>query len=329
MLKTACFLTGENYALLSGDTPQSKKKVIAMAIAMLVPTMLWIISGFLLVHNVLGSSIGVGVLAAAVSGALVFIIEKLIIMSTASKGLAWFRVSLGICVAVLGSLALDEVIFKDDIDVEVARLKVEGKKKAGQHAGELFMLENRFTEKRADLDTAVKRYNDAVLAVVAETDGSGGTGNTGVGNVARFKREIANERQVEMVRLQQEVKMLDTARAAAIEDAEKAFADSFNSHALLVRIKAMYKLVFNNFWMGFYYFVITAVLFLVEFLVVILKMKMATTNYERRLKMIEDIGIKRIEFLASQQSPLNDPGVSMSYYDDVRKMVGKSKGLFN
>ena len=116
MLKTASFLTGDNYKMLATDTPASKKKVVAMAIAMLVPVLIWIFNGFMLSFQVLQSGWGWAIVTAIACGTIVFFIEKLIIMANGNNWLTLFRVCIGLIVALLGSIAIDEVIFKDDIN---------------------------------------------------------------------------------------------------------------------------------------------------------------------------------------------------------------------
>lgn len=44
-------------------------------------------------------------------------------MSNGSKPIFWFRILLGLIVASLGSISMDEVIFKHDIDNQVAYYK--------------------------------------------------------------------------------------------------------------------------------------------------------------------------------------------------------------
>ena len=58
MLKTACFFTGDNYTLVAVDTPASKKKIVAMALAMMVPVLIWVFNGFMLSFQVLNTGLG-------------------------------------------------------------------------------------------------------------------------------------------------------------------------------------------------------------------------------------------------------------------------------
>src|SRR5258705_13352871 len=119
MLKTACFFSGDNYNLVAADTPASKKKVVAMALAMMVPTLIWVFNGFMLSHQVLQANLGWSILTGVICGMIIFMIEKLIIMANGNGSLTFFRICIGLIVALLGSVAVDEVVFEDDIDISV------------------------------------------------------------------------------------------------------------------------------------------------------------------------------------------------------------------
>jgi hypothetical protein len=57
----------------------------------------------------------------------------------------------------------------------------------------------------------------------------------------------------------------------------------------------MFDLVKTDGYMMGFYILVTAILFTLEFLVVVFKVTMGKTNYERRLELIEEIGQKRME----------------------------------
>ncbi len=56
MLKFYCFITGDDYKLLMTDTPESKKKVSALATVIFIPVIIWIVTGYLMVETVLRGS---------------------------------------------------------------------------------------------------------------------------------------------------------------------------------------------------------------------------------------------------------------------------------
>ena len=83
--------------------------------------------------------------------------------------------------------------------------------------------------------------------------------------------------------------------------------------------------------MAFIYFLFTAFLFAMEFLVVFLKSAWPKTNYERRLELIEEIGQKRMERVSKNDHLHFEPGKIYPSYKNASEMI-LSKGnasLFN
>ena len=123
MLKFYSILIGENPEVTKHYQPASKRKIILYANCLLVPVILWFINSYLLVRHVLEGGVIAALLTALIAAFLIFIIERAIIMSTGGRAIFWFRVFLGLIIASLGSISMDEVIFKNDIDNQVAQYK--------------------------------------------------------------------------------------------------------------------------------------------------------------------------------------------------------------
>jgi hypothetical protein len=147
-----------------------------------------------------------------------------------------------------------------------------------------------------------------VQDVKAESDGSYGTGKYGSGKVTALKSALADKqyeeyqnRNAEMVKLQQ---LSDSEK----DSAEQRVRASFGEGMLLNRIKATFELVFSDLAMGIMYFIFTGLLMMVEFLVVLLKMKHPESNYDRKVKMIEKIGAARMQKIGAQDQIWFDGG---------------------
>ena len=123
MLKYYSIIIGENPEYSKHFQPSSKRKIALFANCLMVPVILWFISSYLLVSHVLEGSFFAAILTAFVAGFIIFLIERAIVMSNGSKPIFWFRILLGLIVASLGSISMDEVIFKHDIDNQVAYYK--------------------------------------------------------------------------------------------------------------------------------------------------------------------------------------------------------------
>lgn len=328
MLKPACFFTGDNYVMLAADTPASKKKVVAMALAMMVPTLIWVFNGFMLSYQVLQAGLGWSILTALICGLIVFMIEKLIIMANGNSWLTFFRVCIGLIVALLGSMAIDEVVFKNDIDISVASLKVKTIAEAKGEEEENYNNLNQLAKLDSDINLAQSTFNNAESIAIAEADGTRGTGNRGLGQVTKFKDQKAQLRKKDLDNLLNKKDKLVLTEDSLTNEAGLRAERSFNEHALLTRIKALFNLVCKDEYMLITYILFTLLLFFFEFLVVILKLTWKKTNYERKIEMIEEIGQKRMEFLTKSNSPLTDPGYYLPQFEESRNAVKKNSSLY-
>lgn len=329
MLRFACLITGDDYQMLKTDTPASKKKVNTLVSILFLPVTMWFINVLLLVTGVMKGTITTGVVSALVAGLIIFMIERSIIMSNGSKTVMVFRIILGFLIAVLGSLAFDEVIFKQDIDQ-----RMDINKKALLTAA-INDIDSSSATQLHDQQTMVGNKNAIWLQSLdkasKEADGTSGSGIKGVSAIAKLKIAIAgqneldyNKAQSDYVKLQNKLELERNQTTANIEK-------SFQKHALLARINAMFDLIFEDSRMLFVYLVVTLVLFALEFIVVILKVSLPKSNYEYKLEVIEEIGKKRMMALMNNDSSHYD---FSRQYPEVRRTdanIGKlSKAtLFN
>lgn len=329
MLKLACFLTGENFDLLSNDTPGSKKKVIALSLVMLLPVLIWIISGFLLPYQVLHSSIGIALLTSVVCGVIVFIIEKTIIMAKGNFWLALFRIGLGLIIALLGSIAIDEVAFKKEIDFSVKNLRDSSIEQAKVAAKIQFNNLNNYEEIEHKISEAQIKYDNAENATLAEADGSNGSKARGWGKITDLKNAKALDRKRELNNLQTQKAQLDSLRDIYVKEAGDKARANFEEDGLLIRIKALSLLVDENEDMRRMYLLFTVVLFFIEFIVVIVKCTWKKTNYEHRIEMMEEIGRRRIEHLLRPGSPIIDAGNHLQELQNARTALQRKHTLYN
>lgn len=122
-LKFGCFLTGFNYNLVKNSSEQSAKNVKKYTSAMLLITLVWFFIGYSFATRYLHLGM-VGGLAGALLMCFVIIqIERIIILST--KVSAWssgFRILLAMVMSILGAFIMDQITFKDDIELRKAQV---------------------------------------------------------------------------------------------------------------------------------------------------------------------------------------------------------------
>lgn len=269
MLKYYSILIGENPEYTKSFQPASKRKIALYANCLIVPVILWFINSYLLVSHVLEGSSLSAIFTAIIAGFIIFLIERAIIMSNGSKPIFWFRIFLGLIVASLGSISLDEVIFKHDVDNQVAYYKQAEIDSAVNKVERDY--ENQIALQHSIVNQKGFEWNQSLKDAKSEADGTGGSHQKLVGKIAVLKKGIADEQkndyQIENNKLVLLESSLDSAKANAKLKAE---AD-FKGNALLVRIRATFDLVAKDKFMLGVYILFTLFLFCLEFLVVLIK----------------------------------------------------------
>ncbi|RYE58026.1 MAG: DUF4407 domain-containing protein [Sphingobacteriales bacterium] len=328
MLKFFCFLTGDQYAMVSEDTPQSKQKVVLLANTLMIPVIMWTIIGFLLSYKVLDCSLAVSIVVSIICASLIFLIERVILMSTGSQLMTRFRVTLGFVVALIGAIALDEVIFKDDIDSQLSLNKEEAVKEAKEKAGVSFDHLHHLPDAAKAITAAKKEYEQVERDIKAEVEGKG-SGQRGIGKITTLYLSKADIKKDMWMQTQATYdSLLNLKEAEMLKAAAKVEKEA--KSGLLTRIKAMFQLLVGNLSMGLIYLAFTVFMFCLEFIVVIVKMKTPESNYERRVKLIEQIGQRRMQMLAGVGSPLVDPGYCLPNAIAARETLNrKSHSIYN
>jgi hypothetical protein len=330
MLKLFCRITGDDYNLLKADTPESRKKVESMASVVFIPVIVWLFSGYLLVTQVLEGSVLSGLSVGFCMGFMVFLLEKNIIMAHGSKSILIFRICLGAVIALIGAICIDEVIFKNDIDralAQINRMEVESDRaKVDEKFAAII------TSKTSEVDGKFQAWQKALEEAGKEADATGGTGRRGVGPVTQMKLNIAASLQNTYEKSKTELEEITAKMEAERDAAGNRVSASQNDNALLIRIKALFRLVVSDWAMGIIYFLFMAFLFMLEFLVVFLKNSWPQTNYERRLELIEDIGRKRMDKVRQNDIIHFEPGRVYPEYKNASQQILRKTGstsLFN
>ncbi len=269
MLKYYSLIIGENPEYTKTFQPASKRKIALYANCMMVPVILWFINTFLLVSHVLEGSMFSAIVAATIAGFIIFLIERAIIMSNGSKPIFRFRILLGFIIASLGSISMDEVIFKHDIDNQVTVYRQYEINNALKRVEEDFTL--KIANQQAIVAQKTTEWNQALKDAKSEADGTGGSGRKGVDGITKIKMSIASKLEsdynAENVKLSALQSNLESERNNAKLKAES----DFNGNALLIRIRAMFDLIAQDKFMMGVYILFTFFLFCLEFLVVLIK----------------------------------------------------------
>jgi Domain of unknown function (DUF4407) len=166
-IRFGCFLTGFNYAIVRNSSEISAKAVKRYTSAMMIVCILWSFIGYTFTKRyVHGGTWG------SIAGAVVFVliiiqIERQIILSiNPTKWLYLARGIIAALMAIIGAIIIDQIIFKEDIDLEkITFIEARVKKALGPKTEEL-------RYQIASLDTVIAKKNYEKALIVQEVSKS-------------------------------------------------------------------------------------------------------------------------------------------------------------
>jgi len=121
-LKLVCLITGDKYTIVSRESIKSQDKVTTYGYVILMVMILWFLNAFLLSHIILNYSIFVSLIVSILSMFIVYVVETSIIKMSKINGVTQFvRLSLALLIALIGSISVDEAIFKSDISMQLIK----------------------------------------------------------------------------------------------------------------------------------------------------------------------------------------------------------------
>jgi hypothetical protein len=118
-LKFGCFITGYNYAIIKNSSEGSAKAVKKYLSALIIISIIWAFIGYSFSNRYLHANTFTSIIVSAVMIIIVIQIERQIILTTGKNGMAFiFRIIIAIVMAIVGSIIIDQIIFKEDIETE-------------------------------------------------------------------------------------------------------------------------------------------------------------------------------------------------------------------
>jgi uncharacterized membrane protein YwzB len=304
MLKFYCLLTGDDYNLLKNDTPQSKKKVKILAFCIMIPVLFWAINSFLLSSIVLKKDYMTSIKVLIICTTIIFIIEKIIVMSNGSRYIALFRICLSIIISLIGSLSLEEVVFQNDIDTQMfnnRRIDTESKLniKKNQMSLDLMKLEQEVLYKDSI-------WKAAMNATIGEAEGTTGSKIPNRGPITSLKLQNSDMLKADLETSKTQLSNMKLSNDSILNITEANMINEYNMISLLLRIKDLFDIVKKDTVMLFFYLLFTGLIFLMESVVLIIKMSSNETNYERKIRMQELISEKRMNKMQENIIPKYD-----------------------
>lgn len=297
-------LFGYNYEVVKAQTTVSKQKITTMGTLVLIPVSLWFISGFYLASNLYEVPTWKAMLIGVLMASAILIIDRAFIVLSKENGgkeIKNFRLFIAIISTILGSLALDLIVFSGDLDEYRAKKRTElrGEKKrefVEENNAELNRYINEREQAREYAKVAEKDLSD-------EIDGSNGTRKYGEGPAAKEKRRKLKSAEETYKNL--DAKYLEERRRLEAVADSIATASIINENgAVLSKVKDLHYFAFSDWISSFYYLVICAFFFCLEFFPFKYKSKTAESLFEKMLFAEEKFGELRLQSLIARREEI-------------------------
>lgn len=326
MLKLFCNILGEDYNILKNDLPSSKNKIITLGTVLFIPVFLWLLQGFGLVHIILDKPAWMGIIIGLLFTLIIFIIERAIVSSPSNWKIGIFRVLLGLLIAILGAVVMDEIFFHEDINNHMSTyvkndLNEKYKKIDQLHEVELQSLQNEVNQK-------FETWNNALAEVKAEADGTGGSGIRGVSKITEVKMQLMHQQENDYKDALERVSLLKEQIKKEKEEVELKYTAGFNENGILTRLKVMFSFIKSDTLVLITYLFFTFIFIIMEFMVIILKWTYGKTHYDEKIMAMESMGTTRSRMMKERHNSMFRPEKHSSEYLKAERLIKNTSNSY-
>lgn len=118
-IKFGCFLCGFKYSIVNSCSEVTAKSVKRFTSALIIVCVIWAFVGYSFTQRYLEGNFWTSILGSLIAVVIIIQIERQIILSIkANWGLYIFRGLLALMMAILGAVIIDQIILKQDIELE-------------------------------------------------------------------------------------------------------------------------------------------------------------------------------------------------------------------
>lgn len=321
-IRFGCFLTGYNYGIVRNSSEVAAKAVKRYTSALLIVCILWSFIGYSFTERYLEGGLWGSIAGAIIAVVIIIQIERQIILSISpSKGLYISRGLIATMMALIGAVIVDQIIFKQDIELEKVtfienRVKTALPPKTEELRNQIAALDSAITtkenERLALIADVAKNPNiksvssNTIPTVVSQTevDSTGRTitkqrvqnaKSVTVSDIPNPKAGMIEPLQKNIDALREQKDQKETALINIRQQVEKeinskvGFLDELEiMHTLITRSN-----VALGVWALWFFFLLG-----LELLVLISKMNEKENDYEKTVKHHMDLQVRKLEALA-------------------------------
>ncbi|MCS6991554.1 MAG: DUF4407 domain-containing protein [Chitinophagales bacterium] len=318
ILWLSCFITGRNYLILQNCSEASVKSVKKYFAAILIISIIWGFIGYTFAQRYLREDLYTSVAVALIMIIIVISIERQIILSTQKKfwssisGL--FRGLIGVVMAVIGSVIIDQMLFKEDVEKKkISNIQEEVNKILPQKTQELVAqinsLDSTIMIKEAEVRLLSEDIEKNPTRIIYEVDQQYVIDTAGkrVATERRVKsRHIENPNIARLNDLEKQIQIL---RDKKLESENRLFAIRENLEAelksktgFLDELIVLFSILLSNAVALFIWFFLFLFFFAIELFVLVNKYADQQDDYDVIVSRQREVFIKRMELLTNQTS---------------------------
>lgn len=309
-LRFCCFLTGLSYPLTRISSEQSAKNAKKYMGALLIIMLVWFFIGFCFATRYLHMGIIGGVLGGVLMSFIILQIERIIILSHhISWGGKLFRIILGLVMAILGAMIMDQFTFQDDIElrkVQVLDVRVKEAIKTS---------ENDIRMQVAEIDSVLEISNIRLFAlsdelqkrpVIVTNYTTSSVTKDSLGNdlnstTQRNTSVMDNPLKVEFDFLQSQITELNGAKfelVNSLTDLKRKKEEELKSATgFLDELTLLKEVIFSNWLGGFVYFLFLFFFLSLELFILIMKMSDKESDYDKLVVHQMNVRIQMLQRL--------------------------------
>lgn len=319
MTTVSAYILGLDPKMLKDQPVASRMKVLNLSLLLLLPVIVWFISGLLIACELMGASLTTGLITGSFCALVIFIIDRSFITAFGQTNTKWIftlRLIFAFLSGILGSTALDTAIFKEDIksyQEKTAQSDYEAKKDS-------FLLKKVNIVAAAEdyLEQSSLAFNESRRDYMDEMDGKG-SGIPGKGDVADAKEIVMKDAKATRLKAKQELKTLN----AQLEREAHLHATTLSTkgaNTLLEKVKDLHEFAFQDKVSGAFYLLFFFLVLMIETMLIFFKMGAGSTVLEEAIMTEETIRRQKILALKRERERY-DRAVSIMGEENYREVM--------
>ncbi len=293
MKNLSYWITGDNPEHLKKHLPYSRKKIQMLANAVIIPTFIWLVFGFLISSNLMQKPWIQSVLTGLGCALIIFILDRSIVLAEGNSAIKWFRITLGFAVALVGAMLIDSVIFQSDVDGYLKnKYKTLAEAKIDSVAS---VYDGNIAQQKIVVDHAKTEWQFRTDQFNCEINGTCGTKRIGYSAASKAKENVMNQSKSEFERQAIILDKLILGKELSMANAKAGELSLLSFSSILERINCLHEVAFSSLGSGLLYFAFFLIALGVELFVICLKLCSRQSAYEKEQEILERIQLRKLE----------------------------------